>query len=166
MTAANNPTSETADRELVISRILDAPRLLVWQAWIDPQRVAQWWGPHGMTTPVCQIDLRPGGIFRTVMRDPNGVEYPNTLVFLEIRERHWLVFTDAFVEDWTPSEHAFMTVKVTFEDLDGKTVCTAQALHWSAADRAAHEQMGFHQGWGESFERFAAVVTQMKGNAR
>src|SRR5688500_5098965 len=100
MTSANNPASATADRELVITRILDAPRSLVWAAWTDPQQVARWWGPHGMTTPVCEMDLRTGGIFRTVMRDANCVEYPNVGVFLEIRERHRLVFTDAFEDAW------------------------------------------------------------------
>ena len=164
MTTANDPARATADRELFITRILDAPRSLVWQAWTDPQRLAQWWGPHGMTTPVCEMDLRPGGIFRTVMRDANGVEYPNVGVFLEIRERHHLVFTDAFEADWTPSQHAFMTVKVTFEDFEGKTVCTARAIHWSVADREAHEQMGFQQGWGEMLERLGTYVQQMKEN--
>jgi uncharacterized protein YndB with AHSA1/START domain len=75
--------------------------------------------------------------------------------------------TDAFVADWTPSEKAFMTAKITFEDVEeDKTRCTAQALHWSVSDREEHEQMGFYHGWGESFERYEAVVLQLKASVQ
>jgi uncharacterized protein YndB with AHSA1/START domain len=111
-----------------------------------------------MTTPVCEMDQRPGGLFLTVMRSPDGTEYPNKGVYLEIVENERLVFTDAFEPGWLPSNKAFMTAVVTLEDQDGKTVLTARALHWSIADKAAHEQMGFHHGWGESLDRLAALV--------
>ena len=70
--------------ELSISRLIDAPRARVFRAWTDPQLLARWWGPHGMTTPLCEMQLWVGGVFRTVLRAPDGSEYPNQGVFLDI----------------------------------------------------------------------------------
>jgi uncharacterized protein YndB with AHSA1/START domain len=148
-----------AEYELSITRLIDAPRAKVFRAWIEPDLLRQWWGPHGMTTPVCELELWVGGAFRTVMRAPDGTEYPNQGVFLEIRAPERIVFTDAFIPGWIPSPRAFMTAVVTFEDVDGKTRYTARAQHWSAADRQAHEEMGFHEGWGESLDRLVDLVT-------
>jgi uncharacterized protein YndB with AHSA1/START domain len=155
-------TNPIAARELSLTRTIDAPRDLVFKAWTDPESLTQWWGPHGVTTPVCEMDLRPGGIFRTVVRMPDGTEYPHQGVFLEIVKPERIVFTDAFEDAWTPSGKAFMTVIVSFENQDDKTRYTARVLHWSAADREAHEQMGFHKGWGESADRFEAVVAALR----
>ncbi len=148
----------SADRELVLTRLIAAPRERVFHVWT--RRLPEWWGPHGMTTPVCEMDLRPGGIFRTVMRAPDGTEYPTKGVFLEVVAPSRVVFTDAFGPGWRPDPDAFFTAITTFDDHDGKTLLTARALHWTAANRERHEQMGFHQGWGESFERLAALVTR------
>ena len=149
----------TFERELLISRIIDAPRERVFKAWT--QQLPRWWGPHGMTTPVCEMDLRPGGIFRTVMRAPDGMEYPTRGVFLEVVEPERIVFTDGYEPGWQPVAEHFMTTLVAFEALpEGKTKYTARVLHKSAADREKHEQMGFHQGWGESLDRLVAVVTK------
>src|ERR1043165_6778898 len=87
----NSPNS---NRELVISRIIDAPRERVFKTWI--RRLPEWWGPYGMTTPVCEMDRRPGGLFRTVMRASDGSEFRSRGVFLEIIEPERIVFTDAF----------------------------------------------------------------------
>ena len=118
-----------------------------------------------MTTPLCEMQLWVGGLFRTVMQAPDGTEYPNQGVFLEIVPPERFVFTDAFGLGWVPSNRAFMTVVVTFEDAQqGKTQYTARAWHWNAADCLAHEEMGFHRGWGESLDRLVALVTsQMSG---
>jgi uncharacterized protein YndB with AHSA1/START domain len=150
------------NRELVVTRIIDAPRELAFKVWTDPTLLTEWWGPRGMTTPICEMDLRPGGIFKTVMRTPDGTEYPTKGVFLEVTAPERIVFTDAFEEDWKPSQKAFMTAISTFEEHDGKTKYTARALHWSEADREAHEKMGFHEGWGESADRFVELVERMK----
>lgn len=147
--------------ELVISRILDANRERVFAAWTDPRRLAHWWGPHGMTTPVCEMDLRPGGIFRTVMRAPDGTEYPTQGVFLEIAPPERIVFSDAFEPGFQPAVEPFMTAIVTFEDWGEKTKYTARALHKSPADREKHEAMGFHQGWGESLDRLATYLEKI-----
>ncbi|MGH9364020.1 MAG: SRPBCC domain-containing protein, partial [Thermoanaerobaculia bacterium] len=135
MAAATQST--LAERELVLLRVIDAPRVRVFQAWT--KQLPQWWGPHGMTTPVCEMDLRPGGVFRTVMRAPDGAEYPTKGVFLEVVEPERIVFTDAYDAGWTPSTEPFMTAIVTFEEHDGKTTYTARALHWTVADREKHE---------------------------
>lgn len=155
------PTGYTAAaHELSLSRLIDAPREKVFRAWTEPQLLARWWGPHGMTTPECELQPWAGGLFRTVMRAPDGTEYPNQGVFLEIVAPERIVFTDAFGPGWQPSAKAFMTVVVTFEPVQGRTLYTARALHWSAADCEAHEQMGFHRGWGESLDRLVSLVTE------
>ena len=155
-TKSTSATS-TSDRELVISRIIDAPRDRVFKAWT--RQLPEWWGPYGMTTPVCEMDLRPGGVFRTVMRAPDGAEYPTKGIFLEVVEPHRIVFTDAFGPGWQPSPDVFFTAIITFEEHSGKTKYTARALHWTVTHREKHEQMGFYQGWGESLDRLGSLVT-------
>jgi len=148
-----------SERELVITRIINAPRERIFKAWTT--QLSQWWGPHGMTTPVCEMDLRPGGIFRTVMRAPDGTEYPTKGVFLEVVAPERIVFTDAYDAGWEPTTDIFFTAITTFEPLSGgKTKYTARALHWTVENRLKHEQMGFHQGWGESIDRLVALVTK------
>lgn len=149
----------TVQHELSISRLIDAPRTRVFRAWTDPHLLARWWGPEGMTTPLCEMQLWVGGLFRTVLRAADGSEYPNQGVFLDIVAPERIVFTDAFGPGWVPSNKAFMTAVVTLDDLQGKTLYTARAWHWSAGDRQAHEAMGFHRGWGESLDRLVALVS-------
>lgn len=149
------------DRELVLTRIIDAPRERVFRAWTDPKLLVQWFAPRPWTTSVCEIDLRPGGVCHTVMRDPDGKEYPNTGVYLEIVKNEKLVFTDAYEADWRPAGKPFMTAIITLEDVGGKTRYTARALHWTAADRETHEQMGFHEGWGQCADQLAELVAKL-----
>lgn len=156
-TLAALPPNATASRELVISRVIDAPCDRVFRAWT--QHLAEWWGPHGMKTRVLAMDLRPGGAFRTVMRAPDGTEYPTRGVFLEILPNERIVFTDGYEPGWMPAEDHFMTAVITLEpSADGKTRYTARVLHKSVADRERHEQMGFYQGWGECLDQLAAVA--------
>ncbi|ATB32591.1 SRPBCC domain-containing protein [Melittangium boletus] len=115
-----------------------------------------------MTTPECEMELKPGGIFRTLMRDDKGNTYPSAGVFLEVNAPERIVFTDAFKPGWVPAEKAFMTGVFTFEEEGGKTRYTARALHWNADDCASHAQMGFHEGWGSAADQFVAVVTRLK----
>lgn len=159
MNALFDPITTQTDRELAVSRLINAPRAQVFEAWT--KRLPEWWGPYGMTTPVCEMDLRPGGIFRTVMRAPDGAEYPTKGVFLEVVPNERIVFTDAYDAGWQPSPDIFFTAVTTFEEMPGgKTKYTARALHWSAANKNRHEQMGFHHGWGESLDRLVALVTR------
>ena len=106
-----------AQHELSISRLIDAPPAKVFRAWTEPEWLMKWWGPHGMTTPQCEMQLWVGGLFRTLMRAPDGTEYPTQGVFLEIAAPRRLVFTDAFVGDWMPgSNKPFMVGDIRFAD--------------------------------------------------
>jgi uncharacterized protein YndB with AHSA1/START domain len=158
--ATTAPAATSSSRELVISRVIDAPRELVFKAWTDPEHLKQWFTPRPWTTPVAELDVRPGGASLIVMRGPDGNEFPNRGVYLEVVENERLVFTDAYTRAWEPSEKPFMTVIVTLEDLGGKTRYTARVLHWTVTDREAHEKMGFHHGWGRCADQLAALVAR------
>ena len=149
-----------SERELVLTRLIDAAPERLFQAWTDPKLLPQWFAPRPLTTPVCEIDLRVGGVCRTVMRTPDGTDYPNEGVYLEIVENRRIVFTDAFGTGWAPSGKPFMVGTVIFEPEDGKTRYTARVQHWTVADREAHEQMGFHQGWGQCADQLAELVAK------
>ena len=148
----------TSDRELVIARIIDAPREKVFRAWTDPKLMMQWFAPLPSTTPAAEVDLRPGGTSMVVMRDPEGNDFPSSGVYLEIVEKERLVFTDAYARAWEPSEKPFMTVVLTFEDESGKTRYTARARHWTVEETERHRQMGFHEGWAKCADQLEALV--------
>jgi uncharacterized protein YndB with AHSA1/START domain len=156
MTTHDNPFVIT-ERELALTRLIDAVPARVYSAWTV--RFKEWWGPHGMTTPRCEMDLRAGGVFRTVMRAPDGAEYQTRGVFLEVVPNERIVFTDAFDPGWHPHPDIFFTAITTFEDRPGgRTQLTARALHWTEESRERHEQMGFVQGWGESLDRLETIA--------
>jgi len=155
--ASKKKSAPATERELVLTRVIDAPPERVYKAWTT--QLPLWWGPHGMTTPSHEMDLRPGGVFRTLMRAPDGSEFPTKGLFLEVVPNRRLVFTDAYDAGWEPSTDIFFTAITTFEPLPGgKTKYTARALHWTAENREKHEKMGFHQGWGESLDRLVSIV--------
>ncbi len=105
------------------------------------------------------MDLRPGGANYILMRGPDGEEFPNRGVYLEIVPGERIVFTDAYTSAWEPSAKPFFTGMITFEDIgQGRTRYTARALHWSAAERERHEAMGFHDGWGKATDQLEAVA--------
>ncbi len=151
----------TTDRELVLTRIIDAPREKVFKAWTTPELLKQWFAPAPYTTPVAELDVRAGGASFIVMRDPEGNDLPNHGVYLEVVKNEKIVATDAFTKAWEPSAKPFMTLILTFEDVGGKTRYTARVLHWSVADREMHEKMGFHVGWGKCTDQLAALVAKL-----
>jgi uncharacterized protein YndB with AHSA1/START domain len=159
-----NAGSESA-RELVFTRIFDAPRELVWRAWTDPAHLAQWWGPKGFTNPVCELDLRPGGALRIVMRAPDGVEYPMRGVFREIVAPERLVFTNIAVDAADKPLLDGLTI-VTFTEHGGKTTLTVQTRAAALVVDAARFLEGMEAGWTQSLERLAAAVAQATGRAR
>jgi len=150
-----------ADRELVLTRLIDASPDKVYRAWTDPELLKQWFAPAPLTTPVAELDVRPGGASLVVMRFPDGNEMPCRGVYLEVVENEKLVFTDAYTSAWEPSGKPFMTVALSFEDEGGKTRYTARVQHWTVEDRETHEKMGFHTGWGQCAEQLAAVVARL-----
>jgi len=154
--AAVTPDS---NRELVLTRILNAPRQKIFRAWTEPALIKQWFAPKPWTVPVAETDLRVGGSILIVMRGPDGNEFPNRGVYLEIVPNERLVSTDAYTTAWEPSEKPFMTVVLTFEDAgEGKTKYVARVRHWTVADREMHEKMGFHQGWGQCADQLEALA--------
>ena len=154
-----NAPAASASHELVLTRIIDAPREKLYRCWTDPTLLKQWFVPKPWTIAKAEVDVRPGGSSLIVMRSPEGQEMPNPGVFLEVVENERLVLTDAYTSAWVASAKPFMTAIVTFEDMGGgKTRYTARALHWTAEDRAAHEKMGFHEGWGICADQLAALA--------
>lgn len=151
----SNPVS---DRELVLSRLIDAPREKVYRAWTDAVILKQWFAPKPWSTPHAELDVRPGGANLVVMSDPDGNEFPNRGVYLEVVPNRKLVITDAYSAAWEPSEKPFFTAVLTFEDEGGKTRYTARALHWTVEDKETHEKMGFHEGWGQCADQLEAVA--------
>lgn len=148
--------------ELSLTRIIAASPDKLFRAWTEPELLKQWFAPLPFTTTTAELDTRPGGANLIVMRGPDGVEYPNRGVYLEVVPDRKLVFTDAFTSAWQPSPKPFMTAIITFDDIgDGQTRYTARALHWNAEDRESHEAMGFHEGWGQCADQLAALVATM-----
>ena len=151
----------TTDRDLVLTRLIPAPRRALYRCWTDPALLRQWFAPLPYTVPHAELDVRPGGTCLVVMRAPDGSEFPNPGVYLEVVEDERLVLTDAYTAAWEPSGKAFMTAIITFADEAGGTRYTARIRHWSAADREAHEAMGFHQGWGQCADQLAALAARL-----
>jgi uncharacterized protein YndB with AHSA1/START domain len=144
------------DRELVITRVFDAPRELVFHAWTDPKHIGQWWGPKGFSTTTYEIDVRPGGVWRFMMHGPDGVNYPNRIVYNEIAAPERLVYThggDAMDEPFH--------VTVTFAEQGGKTKLTMRTLFASAADRdKVVKESGAIEGANQTLDRLAEQLAR------
>jgi uncharacterized protein YndB with AHSA1/START domain len=148
-----------AQFELVLERVFDAPPEKVFKAWTTPELLKQWFVPRPWTIAAVEHDLRPGGLSRVVMRNPEGQEFDNPGVFLEVIANRKLVFTDAFAPGWIPTGQPFMVAQVTFEPIEGgKTRYVAKAMHWTAEAKAQHEAMGFHTGWGICADQLAELL--------
>ena len=151
------------DRTLSFTKILDAPRDKVWRCWTDPELVVQWFTPKPWSTVRADIDVRPGGSSLVVMRSPDGREFPNPGVYLEVVPQSKLVFTDAYTAAWVPSEKPFMTCVLTFDDAgDSRTKYTATVHHWNVADRESHEKRGFFEGWGKAAEQLVELAKTLR----
>jgi uncharacterized protein YndB with AHSA1/START domain len=165
MTASNPRTSaatNAAAPELVITRVFDAPRELVFKAWTDPKQVAQWWGPRGFTNPVCELDVRPGGAIRIHMRAPDGTVYPMTGVYQEVVEPERLVFICAALDEKGHPLFEVLTT-VTFAEQGGKTTQKMQASVVKTTPAAAPHIAGMEAGWTQSLERLEAYVAKALG---
>lgn len=155
------PTEDT-DRDLVLTRVLNASREKIYRCWTEPELIKQWFAPKPWTTPKVELDFRPGGGNVITMADEAGNEYPNPGQYLEIVPNERLVFTDAFTGDWAPSGKPFFTAVIQLEDAgEGKTKYTAVARHWNAEDAAGHKQMGFHTGWGQCADQLEELASRI-----
>ena len=151
--------------DLVLERVLDVPRHLVWAAWTQPEHLKKWFTPAPWQTTDCEIDLRPGGIFRTVMRGPEGQQVENAGCWLEIVENEKLVWTGALGPGYRPRPvppgSFLMTAIITLEAQGNGTTYRALVVHGDEDARRLHESMGFHAGWGKALEQLVAVAKTM-----
>jgi uncharacterized protein YndB with AHSA1/START domain len=147
--------------DLVLERVVDVPRDLVWAAWTRPEHLKHWLAPAPWTIVDCEVDLRPGGIFRFIMRSPEGQDFPNVGCWLEVVPKERLVWTDALLPGFRPSENPFFTAIITLETHGSGTRYTAMARHRDESTRKQHEEMGFHEGWGQTLDQLVALVKKM-----
>lgn len=155
--------------DLFLERVVDVPVELVWKAWTTPAHLMEWFCPLPWKTVECVIDLKPGGLFSTTMKSPEGQTFPNIGCYLEIIEHKKLVWTDALLPGYRPvSQPAsgagmLFTAILLLEKHGQGTKYTAIALHKDSADREKHDQMGFQIGWGTVLDQLVAYInTSMK----
>lgn len=157
-----------AKLDLSFTRVVDVPKALVWRAWTEPELLKPWFCPLPWKTIDCEIDLRPGGIFRTTMQSPEGKEFPGTGCYLEVLPNEKLVWTNALLPGFRPSllsatcgaeDAAFMfTAIVELADHAGGTRYTATVIHADEAGCRKHVDMGFESGWGVALDQLVAMV--------
>ncbi|MGH8046215.1 MAG: SRPBCC domain-containing protein [Chthoniobacterales bacterium] len=174
MNTAGAAAELESDRDFVITRIFDASRSQVFAAWTEPRLMAQWWGPHTFTNPVCELDVRPGGAYRIVMRSTDGTDYPLSGVYREIVEPERLVMSvdcSGHGQEWhalvnanggTGAANAAGEVQqtITFENPDGRTKLTVRMRFESKKIRDAMVGIGMNEGWSQSLERLAELLAQ------
>lgn len=155
MTTMTRPKPTSADRVPVISRFLDAPRALVFEAWTRPELLQRWWGPREFTAHSIALDVRPGGTWRAAIRSPAGRDHWMRGVYHEVAAPERLVFTHIW-EDGGPA--AEMLVTVTFTELGGRTKVILRQTGFAApADRDGHQE-----GWAECLDRLAAYLADRR----
>jgi uncharacterized protein YndB with AHSA1/START domain len=147
----------TSDREIVITRDFDAPRELVFEAWTGPQQVGQWWGPRGFTTTIHEMDVRPGGVWRFVMHGPDGTDYDNKVVFIEVVKPERLIYNHGAGDD---SDFQPFRVTVTFGEEIDKTRLTLRLIFGSPADRDNAVESGALEGGNQTLERLAEYLAK------
>jgi uncharacterized protein YndB with AHSA1/START domain len=161
-TALEKMQVQVNDRELVFTRIFDAPRQMVWDAWTKKEHLEKWWGPHGFTNKECRVDLRPGGEFRDTMVGMGG-EYPCHFIYHEIVPIEKIVWTDKVVEGdfWGPDGPPPDSVlTMLFEDLGSKTKLTMISKFETNEGRDKILKMGAAQGWAESLEKLDVLLAE------
>lgn len=145
--------------DLVLERDIPVPVAKVWAAWTKPELLKKWFTPRPWETKEVELDLRPGGLFRFVMRSPEGEEHVNQGCYLEVVPESRLVWTDSLRAGFRPAPEPFMTAIVRFESRGKGTHYVAMARHVDPATRKKHEEMGFHDGWGTTLDQLVELVT-------
>lgn len=143
-----------SDREIAVTRVFDAPRRLIFEAWTKPEHLPHWMlGPKGWTMPVCEIDLRPGGAWHFVWRRSDGTEMGMRGVYREIAPPERLVSTESWGGDWPETINTLI-----LSEEDGKTTMTLTILYPSKEARDAAFKTGMKEGMAESFDRLAEYL--------
>jgi uncharacterized protein YndB with AHSA1/START domain len=147
--------------QLSFARIIDVPVQKVWQAWTVPERLMPWFCPKPWQVTQCEIDLRPGGVFRTLMNGPAGEVFDHVGCYLVVEHERKLVWTDALQPGYAPALKPWCTCVVEFEALDaGRTRYTASVLHADAKTCEAHAKMGFPEGWFIALDQMIAMINE------
>jgi uncharacterized protein YndB with AHSA1/START domain len=149
--------------DLVLERVVEVSPERVWTAWTQPEHLKKWFTPVPWSTVECEIDLRPGGLFRTVMRSPEGQDHPNRGCYLEVVPNRKLVWTNALEAGFRPSrpdEHLgfHFTATILLEPQGQGTRYTAIVMHADEEDRHKHDAMGFKEGWGTVLEQLVEYM--------
>lgn len=149
------------DREIVIGRVIDAPRSVVYAAWTDPDQIQQWFGPEGMVIETKEIDLNPGGVWRFDMVARDGTRYTNRMVFLRMEAPARIEVEHGSDRENDPGRFRML---VTFdEQTDGKTVLTLRQMHPSREQREAGIGFGAVEYGGQTLEKLARHVAKVSG---
>ena len=157
-----------AKLDLSFTRLIHVPRHLVWRAWTEPALLKPWFCPLPWQTIDCEIDLRPGGIFRTTMQSPEGQKFPNAGCYLEVIPQTKLAWTNTLLPGFRPSlptatcgsdEVNFMfTATIELADHAGGTRYTATVIHADEVGCKKHAAMGFEGGWGTALDQLVAMI--------
>lgn len=150
---------------IVMTRTLDAPREIIWSIFTDPKHVAKWYGGYGFENPVCEMDVRPGGKWRHVMRTPDGAEYEMNFVFVEVVRPEKLVWQHADHGKATASRHPTSVMTVTLEDAGKQTKWKLVSRFASLAERERALGMGFTTVLGEGNEKLNEIAKALTGAA-
>lgn len=151
--------------DLTFERVVDVPKELIWKVWTQPEHLMPWFCPLPWRTIACEIDLQPGGLFRTVMRSPEGQEFPNVGCFLETIENERLTWTNALLPAFRPVTHKagesvdfLFTATIQLATYGTGTRYTATVRHGDEAGCRQHAEMGFHEGWGVALDQLVAYA--------
>lgn len=160
--AKESKVSDTADREMIISRLLNAPRELVFRVWTDPKHIDKWWGPNGFTNTFQEMNVKPGGVTRFIMHGPNGVDYPNRIIYKEVIKPEKIVYVHDSDIDNDPSR--FETT-VTFESQGNKTLITLRAVFVTAEEyQKVVKEYGAIEGANQTLNRFEEFLLQVQAD--
>lgn len=152
-TASLQHLHDAQNREIVITRLFDASREMVWKAWTNPEQIVKWWGPNGFTNTLHEMKVQPGGVWRHTMHGPDGTDYPNKVVYLEVAKPERLVYTHG---DDTDAPACQFHVTVTFDEAgEGKTKLTLRMLFETAALRDQYAAAGATEGGEQTLARLA-----------
>lgn len=161
MPAKNDTVADVYGREIIFSRLLSAPRELVFKAFTDPKHIVHWWGPTGFTNTIHEMHVKPGGVFRFMMHGPDGTDYPNKISYLEVVEPERLVYLLGDDNAGTAGE---FHVTVTFEAQGKQTLLTMRSLFATVAEcEQVIKQVGAIEGGQQTLDRLAAYLLQMAG---
>jgi len=150
--------------DLIFERTVDVSATAIWKGWTNETQLKKWFCPQPWKTTECKIDLKPGGVFYTVMKGPNGEKMPGEGCFLEIVKNKKLVWTNALLPDFRPAANVvscsdfFFTATILLKTQGKKTKYTAIVRHKDVEGRKKHEELGFHEGWGAALDQLVSLI--------